>query len=61
MPTSQLRTIVSTALSCIPANVSVGVTVASGPNFPLYARYDGILYTGNTSYQNVSAGLRWQF
>jgi outer membrane autotransporter protein len=39
----------------------VGFTLASGPNFSLYAKYDSILYTGNASYQDISAGLRWQF
>jgi len=38
-----------------------GLNLASGPNFSLYARYDSIFYTGNTSYQDITAGVRWRF
>jgi fibronectin-binding autotransporter adhesin len=38
-----------------------GFNFVCGPNLSLYGKYDSVLYTGNASYQDISAGLRWQF
>jgi outer membrane autotransporter protein len=35
-----------------------GLTTVAGPNLNLYANYDTILHTGNTTEHTISAGLR---
>jgi len=39
----------------------LGLSMVAGPNLSLYATYDAILPTGNTTEQTVQAGLRWRF
>jgi outer membrane autotransporter protein len=39
----------------------LGFTVQAAPNLSLYATYDAVLPTGNTTEQTVQAGLRWRF
>jgi fibronectin-binding autotransporter adhesin len=39
----------------------LGLAMIAGPNLSLYATYDAILPTGNTTEQTVQAGLRWKF
>jgi fibronectin-binding autotransporter adhesin len=39
----------------------LGLTVQAQPNLDLYANYDIVLHTGNTSQQTVAAGLRVRF
>jgi outer membrane autotransporter protein len=39
----------------------IGITVVAGPDLSLYANYDAILPTGNTTDHTLSAGLRWKF
>lgn len=38
-----------------------GMVIQAGPNLNLYANYDAVLHTGNTTEQTVQAGLRWNF
>jgi uncharacterized protein with beta-barrel porin domain len=33
----------------------------AGPNLSLYADYDGVMPTGNTTDHTLQAGLRWKF
>jgi outer membrane autotransporter protein len=39
----------------------VGLSVVAGPNLSVYANYDALLPTGNTTDQTIQAGLRWRF
>ncbi len=39
----------------------IGVSMAAGPNLSIYADYDALLPTGNTTEQTVQAGLRLKF
>jgi fibronectin-binding autotransporter adhesin len=39
----------------------IGLTMTAGPNLSLYADYDAILPTGNTTEQTIQAGLRLKF
>jgi outer membrane autotransporter protein len=39
----------------------IGLTMTAGPNMSLYADYDALLPTGNTTSQTVQAGFRWRF
>jgi fibronectin-binding autotransporter adhesin len=38
-----------------------GLTMIAGPNLQLFANYDAVLPTGNTTEQTVQAGLRIRF
>lgn len=42
-------------------SAGVGVTAQSGNNLYLFASYDVILHTGNTTAHTVSAGLQVRF
>jgi fibronectin-binding autotransporter adhesin len=39
----------------------IGFTVRAKKNLYVYANYDAVLPTGNTTDQTLSAGLRWKF
>jgi fibronectin-binding autotransporter adhesin len=43
------------------ATAGIGLTVQAGPALSLYATYDAVLPTGNTTDQTVQAGLRLRF
>jgi len=39
----------------------LGFSMIAGPNLSVYATYDAVLPTGNTTEQTVQVGLRWRF
>jgi outer membrane autotransporter protein len=42
-------------------SAGIGITMAAGPCLSLYADYDAIVPTGNTTEQTIQAGLRLKF
>jgi fibronectin-binding autotransporter adhesin len=42
-------------------SAGLGLVVQAAPKLDLYADYDAVLPTGNTTEQTMQAGLRWAF
>jgi fibronectin-binding autotransporter adhesin len=53
--------VIGVAPSRSQLSTGIGVSVVAGPSLLLYANYDAVLPTGNTTDQTIQAGLRWRF
>ncbi len=42
-------------------SAGIGLVMEAAPDLSVYADYDTLLHTGNTTEQTVQAGLRWKF
>jgi outer membrane autotransporter protein len=52
---------VATASGAQFLTAGIGVSVQTGPAMSLYANYDAVLPTGNTTEQTLQAGVRVRF